>query len=339
MNKFLFFFVLTLSTLLTVNAGANNNDSEEYLILKGDTLWGISDAQLEDTFLWPKLWNVNPHIEHPDLIYPGIKIRIPSREELMQMQPAPPKQVPATRKAGKKRAHTRKAQVKRKYIIDKNLFISSGWIDEGFPSIGTISYSPGDRTVIGRDDIAYLDFDTIEKPDIAVALIVRKETVINKQFYVIRDMKIVKHPVTGEILGHHIRIAGILKVIGSDSEMTKAIITSSFEDINIGDGLMPYEDLAPPFVPDMARTPDINGHIVESHTNSVLSDEGSVIFLDKGQIDGIIEGDIYTVFSDPPSKRPIGKIQVVLLKPTTSNAVILESDYEIVTGAQWGHLQ
>jgi hypothetical protein len=121
--------------------------------------------------------------------------------------------------------------------------------------------------------------------------------------------------------------------------MPKAIITDSFLDINIGDGLLPYEDLEPPFISDTARTPDINGHIVESHSNSLLSGEGDIIFLDKGQKDGIEQGDVFAVFSDPPTERPIGKIQVVLLKPTTSNAVILESVHEIVTGAKWGQIK
>jgi hypothetical protein len=321
-----------------VNAGANNNDSEEYLIQKGDTLWDISDTKLEDTFLWPKLWSVNPHIDHPDLIYPGIKIRIPSREELMRMPHIPKKRVPLTRKFRKKsKLKKEPKQVKRKYIIDKNLFITSGWIDDRFPSIGTVSYSPEDRRVIGKGDIAYLNFSKVNEP--SSSLTASKESINDQQFYIIRDLKIVKHPVTGDILGHQIKITGILKIIGSDSDMPKAIITDSFLDINIGDGLLPYEDLEPPFISDTARTPDINGHIVESHSNSLLSGEGDIIFLDKGQKDGIEQGDVYAVFSDPPTERPIGKIQVVLLKPTTSNAVILESVHEIVTGAKWGQIK
>jgi len=341
MNKFLIFFIFSLSLIITVHSGASNNDSEEYIIQKGDTLWNISDTELEDTFLWPKLWSVNPDIEHPDLIYPGSKIRIPSREELMRMPPIPKKRVPLTRKYRKKRAPKKDTlPLKREYIINKNLFITSGWIDDSYPSVGSISYSPGDRRILDKDDIAYLEFPKPkELPPETVALSVQAESKINKQFYVIRDMKIVKHPITGDLLGHQIKIAGILKVIGFDSNMPKAVITDSFEDINVGDGLLPYEDLEPPFVPDIARTPDISGHIVETHNDSFLSEEGSIVFLDKGQNDGIEQGDVYAIFSDPPSERPIGRLQIVLLKPTTSNAVILESDHEIVTGSKWGGIK
>jgi len=326
MNKLLVFCMLSLSVFI-INAHAQNDNSEDYLINKGDTLWSISDNKLEDTFLWPKLWSVNPHIENPDLIYPGTRIRIPSREELMRMPVIPMRPAPAVVKSKKKpKAIIVPQKAAAKYIIDRNLFIASGWIDDKFPSIGEIIYSPGDRRVIGKGDTAYLKFTNAGSMEYSS----------NERFYVIRDMKIVRHPVTDNQLGHQIRVAGIIKVIGTDSDMTKAIITDSFEDINVGDGLLPYRDLEPPVIPDEARSPDINGHIVETHRNTALSDEGSIIFLDKGEKDGVQPGDIYSVFADPPTKRPIGKIQVVLLKPTTSNAVILESSYEILTGAKWG---
>lgn len=326
MKKLLVFCILSLSAFI-FTAHAQTNDSEDYLIKKGDTLWSISDSELEDTFLWPKLWSVNPHIENPDLIYPGSRIRIPSREELMSMPPVPMKPAPAVVKARKKpKTIIVPEKAAPKYIIDRNLFIASGWIEDSFPSIGELVYSPGDRRVIGKGDTAYLKFaDTGSR-----------EYKSDDRFYVIRDVKIVRHPVTDSQLGHQVKVAGILKIIGSDSDMPKAVITDSFEDINIGDGLLPYRDLVPPLIPEKARTPDINGHIVESHRNSTLSDEGSIIFLDKGENDGVQTGDIYSVFADPPTESPIGKIQVVLLQPTTSNAVILESSYEILTGAKWG---
>jgi len=323
MKKLLVFCILSLSVFI-VQAHAQNNDSEEYLIKKGDTLWSISNSELEDTFLWPKLWSVNPHIANPDLIYPGSRIRIPSREELMGMPPVPMRPAPPVVKKEKKpKAIIAPQKAVQKYIIDRNLFIASGWIDDKFPGIGEIIYAPGDRRVIAKGDTAYLKFAD-------------KEYGSNNQFYIIRDIKIVRHPVTDNQLGHQIRVAGILKVIGAEKDMPKAIITASFEDINVGDGLLPYRDLEPPLIPDNARTPDINGHIVESHRNSVLSDEGSIIFLDKGEKDGVQTGDIYSVFSDLPTESPIGKIQIVLLQPTTSNAVILESSNEILIGAKWG---
>ncbi|MBB1385540.1 LysM peptidoglycan-binding domain-containing protein [Pseudoalteromonas sp. SG45-5] len=44
---------------------------KQYVVKKGDTLWGISDIYLSDSWLWPKLWEMNSHISNPHLIYPG----------------------------------------------------------------------------------------------------------------------------------------------------------------------------------------------------------------------------------------------------------------------------
>src|SRR5512136_801156 len=51
-----------------------------YTIKKGDTLWDISSKFLKDPFLWPKLWERNPYITNPHLIFPGNSIRLSAAE-------------------------------------------------------------------------------------------------------------------------------------------------------------------------------------------------------------------------------------------------------------------
>ena len=54
------------------------DDSEYYVIEKGDTLWGISAKLLGNGAKYQEIFEANKEvIEDPDLIFPGQKIRIP----------------------------------------------------------------------------------------------------------------------------------------------------------------------------------------------------------------------------------------------------------------------
>lgn len=327
MKKTLYFFLIISLAFFIASVNAQDTTPEEYSIKKGDTLWDISNSKFQDPFLWPNLWRVNPQVKNPDLIFPDDKIKIPSKEELMRLPAMPEEKPPFIAEP----IITEEEPVievpmempkQYQYIVNKNLYISSGWISDKFPSIGEIINTPSNQTISGSDDLVYLKTNG--------------SVVVGDKFFAVRDVKKVKHPETGKSLGHQIRITGILKVIGMDNNVPKAKITTAFEDLQIGDGLMSYVEIEPPVVPDTIRTPDIEGYIVESHMNSLMTGRGDIVYLDKGQNDGLEVGDIFSALSEIPVERSIGTIQVISLQPTTSAAIILKSDQEIIIGDMWG---
>jgi hypothetical protein len=49
----------------------NPRHPETYVVRPGDTLWDIAAMFLRDPWYWPEIWQVNPQVENPHLIFPG----------------------------------------------------------------------------------------------------------------------------------------------------------------------------------------------------------------------------------------------------------------------------
>jgi hypothetical protein len=69
-------FAIILALGVTFPAAADvlkikKGSPKQYVVKKGDTLWDISGLYLSEPWLWPELWQANPQIDNPHLIYPG----------------------------------------------------------------------------------------------------------------------------------------------------------------------------------------------------------------------------------------------------------------------------
>lgn len=72
-KKILMLLAGMLVTVVVYAAGAQlrNGHPDSYTVRRGDTLWDISAKFLAKPWLWPEIWQANPQVHNPHLIYPG----------------------------------------------------------------------------------------------------------------------------------------------------------------------------------------------------------------------------------------------------------------------------
>ena len=63
--------LISISSALSDTITIRPDAPEKYVVVKGDTLWDISERFLDNPWLWPEVWQLNPEIANPHLIYPG----------------------------------------------------------------------------------------------------------------------------------------------------------------------------------------------------------------------------------------------------------------------------
>ena len=86
--------LLTIATY-ALAAEMQGGHPDTYVVKRGDTLWDIAGRFLKRPWLWPEIWQANPQIKNPHLIYPGDVISLAYLDRL-GVQPGPRQEAPIT---------------------------------------------------------------------------------------------------------------------------------------------------------------------------------------------------------------------------------------------------
>lgn len=265
---------------------------DEYTVKKGDTLWDISATFLNSPWLWPEIWHVNPQIENPHLIFPGDLIKLIyldgqprlTVERTLKMVPGASGINGATKLSPSIRVQQADEAISAIPLDKIDAFLSRSRIVEP----GVLEAAPymlaGEQqhVIVGAGDQAYArgTFDS------------------NYSNYgVYRKGQVFKDPVTKELLGVFAQGIGTVAIESIDGEIAKLDVVRTYEEIRIGDQLLPSEDRAVdsmfyPSAPDS----DINAQIIAVEGGVTQVGKFNVVIINRGEREGMQIGNVLAIY-------------------------------------------
>lgn len=299
--------IITLLVLccLSLNLNAQvialkDNHPDRHVVVKGDTLWGISGKFLKDPWLWPKVWKLNrAQIKNPHLIYPGDVVFLDlsgSEPQLRLLRET------VTLEPGVRVEPLDKAAI---HTIPLNViapFLSQPLIIEK----DQLAESP--RIIAGQDDRVVLSPGT----RVYINEIPENETT---DWYVYRPSDELIDPDSKEVLGVEATYLGDARIRKYGKPATAEIVKAK-EEIFVKDRLVPSSDN--PITNFAPRAPEtqIAGRIMKVYGGVAEAGPESIVSISRGAVDGLEVGHVLAinrygrVIKDPePTKESLEHIQ------------------------------
>ncbi len=260
-----------------------DNPPDRHVVVKGDTLWGISGQFLKQPWRWPEIWRMNKEeIKNPHWIYPGDIILLDMSSGSPRLRKA--RQVSDNDKIRPTVHSTPVQQVIPSIPPDViEPFISQPLIveanDDETKGVRIVA-AQEDRMLLGSGDSFYAS----GIPDASI-----------EKWHVFRKGKPLKDPETGEVLAYEAFFLGNARLL-KPGEPATLRVTLSKEEMARGDRLLPAPtpeiiSYAPhrPEQEIAARIMSIYGGVQEGGT-------GSVVSLNRGKNDGLEIGHVVALF-------------------------------------------
>jgi hypothetical protein len=294
---------------------------DRYTVVRGDTLWGISQRYTDSPWRWPELWNMNrEQIRNPHLIYPGYVIildRERARLSIASGETAGPSATPlpgaetgstgsaAVLPSGtvKRAPRVRSEQLARLAIpsippgaiepfLTRPLVIEPDGLDKAPTIVGT-QY---DRVFVSQGYAAYVRGMGNSKDD---------------TWYVYRKGVALVDPDTNRTLAYEAIYLGTAQVT-RPGEPATVVMSSAVQEVVAGDKLVAAVRVLPPNYAPHAPTANIKGKIMSIYGGLGRVGEAgtySIVSINRGKADGLEVGHVLALYSAGGTVRDVTREQ------------------------------
>lgn len=338
LSNYVGLIVMLASLIFTVSANAadinraalNDTYPDRYTVVKGDTLWGISGKFLRDVWRWPEIWQGNPEVENPDLIYPGdvlVLTFLNGRPVLRSLRRETVKLSPSARSTSSRSSiplidpGAISAYLSAPLVTNEQELESAPYIVDGFNK----------RIVFGKDDQFYARGVEGEPGD---------------AFKIFRPGRHFRDPETNESLGYeaiHVGDSSFMK--GGDP--ARLYIGKSFMDVNVRDRLraVPNAEALPFFTPKAPEDESVRGFILDTQNEATELGALSIVAISVGEREGIETGNVLRIKSQKVKRKDpmngetfyipeenVGLLMVFRTFEKVSYAIITDSSRQVTPG-------
>lgn len=291
------------------------NAPDQYVVKRGDTLWGIAGVYLRRPWSWPQLWGMNKQaIANPHLIYPGQTLYLERQDGFARLSTSSaknraPGELETVRLSPSIRSEsvsdlalpTLKAHLIEPFLVEP-LVVEAAVLEQAPRIIATAD----ERVLMTTGDRAYARGDAADP--------MRAEPGQPRIYRIVREAVPLKDPLTQTILGYEAQYVGKAELIrgetteetangkgGIVSEYVPATmdILSAKEAIRAGDRLLPEPPRA--FMSYVPHAPniDVDARVVSIYGGDAVVNaaQNQVISINLGEEDGIQAGDVLSLMT------------------------------------------
>lgn len=328
--------ILTAVALLWVSMPGQTMaaKTERHVVKKGDTLWDLAKRFLNDPWLWPEVWHINPKIRNPHLIYPGDVVLLYYVDGKPYLTLEGKAGVPVPKKGLKTVRLSPRA-----YTQPLEKAISTLPYDLIAPFLKYASVIPDDD-VLESAPYVVSSFEEHLVSGSGSKVYVRGMTDSETGNYtIVRPGATFLDPETDDILGYevvHIADARVVQL----GDPASLLIGEAAQEVLNADRLLPYEGKKPDFYffPSAPSKP-VNGQIISVMGGVSLIGQYSVVVINRGETAGMVAGHVLAVYQDgvyvrdPVERAPVklpkeraGLMMVFRTFEKVSYALILEAE-------------